>query len=137
MVNSSSNDKHSATTLGNMEEVAKVFKKFNANGDGKISTSERSSEVQRIMLEIDSDDNGFIDLKEFADFYRRGSNNGDESSNKELCDGFDLYDQDGNGLISAKKLHAVLKSLMIKSVDVDVDGDGCVNFEEFKKMVTA
>ncbi|KAF7144607.1 hypothetical protein RHSIM_Rhsim04G0081900 [Rhododendron simsii] len=55
---------------------------------------------------------------------------------------FDLYDKDGNVLISAKELHVVMKSLrekcsladcsrMIASVDVD----GCVNFEEFKKMM--
>ncbi|KAL7222805.1 hypothetical protein ACSBR1_024495 [Camellia fascicularis] len=53
---------------------------------------------------------------------------------------------DGNELISAKELQDVLKSLgekcswrdclkMIKSVDVD--GNGCVNFEEFKKMMNA
>ncbi|KAL7203239.1 hypothetical protein ACSBR2_016524 [Camellia fascicularis] len=98
------------------------------------------------MSEIDSNDDGFIDLHKFVDFHRKGSDDDDESSNKELCYAFDLYDQDGNGLISAKKLHAVLKSLvekcswrdclkMIKSVDVD--GNGCVNFEKFKKMMKA
>ncbi|KAI7981042.1 putative calcium-binding protein CML18 [Camellia lanceoleosa] len=107
------------------------------------------------MSEIDNDGNGFIDLHKFADFHRRESDksrpraehspphrqilgpplksdDSDESSNQELRDAFDLYDQDGNGLISAKKLHAVLKSLgekcswrdclkMIKSIDVDGD----------------
>ncbi|CAL5326065.1 probable calcium-binding protein CML18 [Camellia sinensis] len=158
MAKSSSNGKHSLTTLGNMEEVEKVFKKFDANGDGKISASELRAvlsalgsdtspeEVQRVMSEIDSDGDGFIDLREFANFHRRGSDDDDDSSSKELRDAFDLYDQDGNGLISVKELHSVLKSLgekcswrdclkMIKSVDVD--GDGCVNFEEFKKMMKA
>uniref|UniRef100_A0A5B7BEG3 Putative calcium-binding protein CML18 n=1 Tax=Davidia involucrata TaxID=16924 RepID=A0A5B7BEG3_DAVIN len=143
-------------SLGNMDEVEKVFKKFDANGDGKISVSELRAilkalgtdtspdELQRIMSEIDKDGDGFIDLKEFTDFHRGGSD-GDGSSTKELREAFDLYDRDKNGLISASELHAVLKSLgekctlkdcsrMISSVDVD--GDGSVNFEEFKKMMT-
>ncbi|KAL7253124.1 hypothetical protein ACSBR1_007611 [Camellia fascicularis] len=84
------------------------------------------------MLEIDNDNDRFSDLHEIG---RR-----DENSNKELRDASNLYNQDGNELISAKKLHAVLESLeencslrdclkMIKYVYVDVDGDGCVNFE--------
>ncbi|XP_028096828.1 probable calcium-binding protein CML18 [Camellia sinensis] len=98
------------------------------------------------MSEIDSNDDGFIDLHKFIDFHRKGSDDDDESSSKELCYVFDLYDQDGNGLISAKKLHIVLKSLgekcswrdclkMIESVDVD--GNGCINFEKFKKIMKA
>lgn len=57
-----------------------------------------------------------------------------------------MYDADSNGLISAKELHRVLRQLgdkcsvadcsrMIRSVDAD--GDGSVNFDEFKKMMGA
>lgn len=134
------------------EEVEKVFNKFDTNGDGKISKTELGSilnglgsatsadEVARIMSELDTDGDGFIDLNEFKAFHCRGGDN-----NKELKEAFDLYDKDKNGKISVNELHSVLKSLgekcslkdcrkMISSVDVD--GDGCVNFEEFKKMMT-
>lgn len=141
--------------LQNMEEVEKVFNRFDANGDGKISVSELGSvldslgstfsssvEVQRIMDEIDSDRDGFISLPEFASFCRAGSKDGGAS---ELLEAFNLYDQDQNGLISAGELHLVLNRLgmkcsledchrMIRSVDSD--GDGNVNFEEFEKMMT-
>ncbi|XAR71412.1 hypothetical protein NMG60_11028661 [Bertholletia excelsa] len=148
------------TSLGGMDEVERVFKKFDADGDGRISATELRAvlralgsdtspeNVASVMSEIDKDGDGFIDLKEFADFHRRGSDGGDSSSssNKELRDAFDLYDRDKSGSISASELHAVLKSLgekcslkdcrrMISSVDQD--GDGCVNFEEFKKMMKA
>ncbi|XP_073309811.1 probable calcium-binding protein CML18 [Primulina huaijiensis] len=134
------------------EELRQVFKKFDTNDDGKISPSELGAvlngldsrttedEVARIMSELDIDGDGFIDLNEFKAFHCVGGD-----SNKELREAFDLYDQDKNGKISAKELHTVLRGLgekcslkdcrrMIGSVDVD--GDGCVDFEEFKKMMT-
>ncbi|KAL6994479.1 hypothetical protein U1Q18_012583, partial [Sarracenia purpurea var. burkii] len=125
------------------------------NEDGKISASElravlealgsdtTAKEVKRVMSELDTDNDGFIDLKEFTDFHRKGTI-GNVGKSQEFRDAFDLYDCDKNGLISARELHDVLKSLgekcsledysrMIGSVDVD--GDGCVNLEEFKMMM--
>uniref|UniRef100_A0A2N9EQ98 EF-hand domain-containing protein n=1 Tax=Fagus sylvatica TaxID=28930 RepID=A0A2N9EQ98_FAGSY len=146
-----------SSSTGSMEEVKKIFNKFDKNGDGKISRDElkdvlhalgsktTSDEVKRIMSEIDKDGNGFISLEEFAEFHLGGpSVDGSQGSTKELRDAFDLYDLDKNGLISANELHEVLKRLgekctladctkMISSVDTD--GDGHVNFDEFKNMM--
>ncbi|KAF3961751.1 hypothetical protein CMV_013670 [Castanea mollissima] len=145
----------SSSSLGTTDEVKKIFNKFDKNGDGKISRDElkdilhalgsrtTADEVSRIMSEIDKDGDGFISLDEFAEFHKGGSSSS-ESSTKELRDAFDLYDLDKNGLISANELHEVLRRLgekctlnecskMISSVDKD--GDGHVNFEEFKNMM--
>ncbi|KAH7847429.1 hypothetical protein Vadar_025930 [Vaccinium darrowii] len=154
-------NQRSGSSLGDMDEVKKVFDKFDTNGDGKISVSElrsvfkalgvdriSSEDIKEAVTEIDKDGDGAIDLHEFADFQRAtaapGGGGGGRGSGKETSDAFEIYDRDKNGLISAQELHEVMKGLgekcsvhdcarMIGSVDVD--GDGCVNFEEFKKMM--
>ncbi|KAL3526969.1 hypothetical protein ACH5RR_011625 [Cinchona calisaya] len=154
---SASNGTVVKTGKNQMEQVKQMFNKFDANGDGKISLSDLGNilnalgwktspeEVEQLMKEIDTDGDGFIDLNEFEAFFFSGANQaGDGSNNKELREAFNLYDKDKNGKISANELHSVLKSLgdkcslsdcrkMIRSVDVD--GDGHVNFEEFKRMM--
>ncbi|CAK9151364.1 unnamed protein product, partial [Ilex paraguariensis] len=90
-------------------------------------------ELHRTMTEIDTDRDGFIDLKEFIDFHREDWIH---------RDAFDMYDKDKNDFIFVVELHTVLKSFgegcslndcrkMISSVD----GDGSINFNEFKKLM--
>lgn len=145
-------------------EVEQVFRRYDANGDGKISAEELASvlralgappgpgEVRRMMDEMDADRDGFVDLAEFVAFHcgpsgGAGAGEGQEDATEaELREAFRMYDADHNGLISARELHRVLRQLgdkcsvadcsrMIRSVDAD--GDGSVNFDEFKKMMGA
>ncbi|XP_020215806.1 probable calcium-binding protein CML26 [Cajanus cajan] len=144
----------SSVYLQDMDELKRVFSRFDANGDGKISVNELDNvlrtlgsgvppeELQRVMDDLDTDHDGFINLSEFAAFCRSDTTDGGDT---ELRDAFNLYDQDKNGLISATELYQVLNRLgmrcsvdechnMIKSVDSD--GDGNVNFSEFKRMMS-
>ncbi|KAF8725514.1 hypothetical protein HU200_020044 [Digitaria exilis] len=139
-------------------EVERVFRRYDANGDGKISAEELASvlkalgatpgpgEVRRMMDEMDADRDGFVDLAEFVAFHCGGGGQEEDASEAELREAFRMYDADSNGLISAHELHRVLRQLgdkcsvadcsrMIRSVDAD--GDGSVNFDEFKKMMGA
>ncbi|PIN23659.1 Calmodulin and related proteins (EF-Hand superfamily) [Handroanthus impetiginosus] len=145
-----------AIYLQDMNEVRKVFDRFDANSDGKISAEElrgvlnalgsdtSPEEVARMMEEIDTDKDGHINLDEFAAFCN-GNSDPYQSAEKELKEAFELYDQDHDGKISAEELHKILTRLgehcsvndcagMIKSVDSD--GDGYVCFSEFRKMMT-
>lgn len=146
-----------SNSFGSMEDIRKIFNKFDKNGDGKISSDEvkdslkelgvqtTTDQVQYMMQEYDKDGDGYIDLDEFVEFIQHGGKDCDGDNNKELKDAFDLYDGDKNGLISANELHKVMKNLGLKCSmsdcmkmisQVDEDGDGSVNFEEFKKMMS-
>jgi len=139
-------------------EIKKVFSRFDADGDGRISPSELAAvahaisppatesaggrEVGAMMEELDADRDGFVDLGEFEAFHARGSG---RDLDAELRDAFDVYDINGDGRISVAELSKVLARIgegcsaeecerMVASVDVD--GDGCVGFEEFKRMMS-
>ncbi|XP_010271345.1 PREDICTED: probable calcium-binding protein CML25 [Nelumbo nucifera] len=138
-----------------VEELGAVFKKFDMNGDGKISWSELGSimenlgnpvteeELQKMVKVVDLDGNGFIDLNEFIDLNTNGVDS--EKAVEDLRHAFMIFDTDGNGSISPEELQAVFRSLgddkcsiadckkMIRGVDCD--GDGLISFEEFKNMM--
>ena len=65
---------------------------------------------------------------------------------EELRQAFDLFDTDGSGTIDPKELRVAMQSLGFETKnqtiyqmiqDIDKDGDGDVNFDEFLEMMTS
>eukprot|EP01018_Ginkgo_biloba_P034716 Gb_22573 [translate_table: standard] len=138
-----------------IRELTEVFRYFDADGDGKISAVELKAvlgslgeelcdkELRDMIQEVDSDGDGCIDLQDFIRLNTRILIDSDAES--ELREAFRLFDIDQRGCITAKGLHQMMSRLgedsslddchlMIKQVDFD--GDGVVNFREFKHMMT-
>lgn len=133
------------------DDLAKVFKSFDANGDGKLSMEEvkdgylnhygrvmSDEEVEQMFQSVDTDNSGFIDYTEFV---VAATNSSALNSQEKLHAAFRMFDKDGSGIISAEEIREVLcfggtNSLSAEAVDgiikqVDENGDGEIQFEEF------
>lgn len=130
-----------------------AFKVYDANGDGQICMTELGAvlrslgggeisdpELQQIMDDVDKNRDGFISLDEFKEVH-------EDVGEDHIREAFVMFDRDGNNLICADELRAVMRSLgerghsledcrrMIRSVDRD--GDGFVDFKEFQHLLSA
>ena len=141
-------------TEDKMNEFKEAFNIFDKDRDGYITAKElgdlirnlgqtpSEAELQNMINEVDINNNGAIDFKEFLDIMIKKLK--DSENEEELIEAFKIFDRDGNGLISADELLHVMVSLgentnleeieeLIK--DADLDGDGFINYEEFVKLI--
>uniref|UniRef100_A0A8D2JFL3 EF-hand domain-containing protein n=1 Tax=Sciurus vulgaris TaxID=55149 RepID=A0A8D2JFL3_SCIVU len=127
-------------------EFKEAFFLFVKDSDGTITTKElgtvmrslgqnpTEAELQDMINEVDADGKGTIDFPEFLTMMARKMKD------------TDIFDEDGNGYISAAELRHVMTNLGEKLTDeevdemireADIDGEGQVNYEEFVQMMTA
>ncbi|EXB52665.1 putative calcium-binding protein CML25 [Morus notabilis] len=147
-------------------QFKQVFEVIDENGDGKISPSELSQvllclgykksiatkEAEGMVREMDGNGDGFVDLDEFMDVVINAaasdgiSSSGGSEENEHLMDAFLVFDIDKNGKISPEELRRVLVKLGCDNCSLrecrrmingaDKNGDGFVDFEEFRLMMT-
>ncbi|CAM6018065.1 unnamed protein product [Sphagnum balticum] len=140
------------TSCSSSSELAEVFRYFDKNGVGKISTVElglvlsslgieyTDKELELMVREVDVDGDGFIDLEEFINLNKLASQAimaGEDDNNTEhqenstaaelevLRDAFHVFDVEKKGYISADSLHRVLSGL----------GDECITLEDCRRMI--
>lgn len=111
-------------------------------------------DAEEMLKGVDENGDGLIDFEEFCvlgeklvmGFEGKKKRKVEDEDEDELREAFGVFDKDKDGLISVEELSLVLCSLgmnegkkvenckeMIKKVDLD--GDGMVNFDEFKRMM--
>lgn len=143
------------------EQIAvlqKCFNSFDREKTGSIST-EMVAEILRLMgqpfdkkileeliEEVDEDKSGRLEFDEFVQLAAKFIvEEDDEAMQKELREAFRLYDKQGNGFIPTSCLREILKELDdalsdeeldIMIEEIDSDGSGTVDFDEFMEMMT-
>ncbi|EZG72286.1 calmodulin [Gregarina niphandrodes] len=143
-------------TEDQIAEFREAFTLFDTDGDGNISTKElgtvmrsvgqnpTEADLQEMVAEVDENRTGVIRFKDFLNLMVRKMRETD--TEEELIEAFQVFDREGNGLITAQELRHVLTQLGEKLSpeeadlmisEADVDGDGQINYEEFVKMMMA
>lgn len=130
-------------------ELKKIFKNFDENGDGVLSYEEftigytklygkalSNLEMAKLIEEIDTDKSGKIEFNEFLTATFSKSKNLNEENLKEA---FSKFDTDNSGKLSVHELLSLfdnneeyVNELLFK---VDENNDGEVDFDEFRKLM--
>jgi len=139
-----------------LKRLYRRFKKLDKDGSGTLTTDEFLSIPQlamnplleRLIAIFDTNKDEEIEFKEFIQALSTFSAKGDKEGKLKFA--FQIYDIDCDGFISNGELFQVLKMMVGSNLDdvqlqqivdktileADLDRDGKISYEEFKKMIT-
>ncbi|KAL5974887.1 hypothetical protein ACLOJK_031561 [Asimina triloba] len=150
-----------------------VFRSLDCDGDGMVTADELCRALHRLGFEADADeletavkshikpDNSGLEFDDFVAlqeslgaggqssiFFDDGAAVDDDeaAAESDLSEAFKVFDEDGDGFISARELQSVLQKLGVpegRDMDrvelmicsADSDRDGLVDFHEFKNLM--
>lgn len=109
-----------------------------------IKISEKN--LQEVIAETDEDGSGELEFEEFVELAAKFLIEEDEEALKaELKEAFRIYDKGGNGYITTDVLREILRELDNRLTEadldgiieeVDEDGSGTLDFDEFMEMMS-
>ena len=109
----------------------------------KLEQYIQKNQIITLMKKIDTDGSGEIEFDEFIEFMRNLSKE-DELDEDALKEVFKLFDRDEKGYLTPESVYHIFLALgeKIKLEDIiailkenDIDGDGNLNFEDFKMLM--
>ncbi|EDX03802.1 troponin C [Drosophila sechellia] len=140
-----------------MDIMRKAFQMFDTQKTGFIETLRLKtilnsmgqmfddSELQALIDDNDPEDTGKVNFDGFCSIAAHFLEEEDaEAIQKELKEAFRLYDREGNGYITTSTLKEILAALDDKLsssdldgiiAEIDTDGSGTVDFDEFMEMM--
>lgn len=139
--------------------MRKAFQMFDTTKCGFIDTVKISTilntlgqqfdegELQDLIDEEDPEETGKVNFDQFANIASNFliEDEDAEAMQQELKEAFRLYDREGNGYITTSTLKEILAALDDKLTnddldgminEIDADGSGTVDFDEFMEMMT-
>ena len=143
-------------TEEDLGELQRAFTAINTSNTGKITideleegfeahSAEAKEEVKAIFDEVDLDGNGEI---EFTEWIVASIDKQSLITDEKLKLAFQLFDKDGGGQIDALEVRATITGSDSSTIDdeeaklwesiiaeVDIDGSGHIEFDEFCKMI--
>ncbi len=141
-------------TLEEINEYKAAFTLFDKDSDGKISSDElgllmrslgqnfSNKDLYKIIVAIDSDKNGTIELHEFLNLM--AENRLVNEDQQTLIKSFKYFDRDNNGTIDFEEFKHVMSTVAEKFtkeelealIDVaEVDSKGRFNYKELLKLM--
>ena len=135
-------------------DLVDAFNIFDKDKDGFITVKEleaamvalgynlSNDEIRNLVSYYDKDASGTVDISEFIELMRHKIQEQEEEN--EILEIFELYDRNGDGLLSKEELLMVLQEVG-EEIDqeeinlffevADSDGDGQLNYYEFSKIM--
>ncbi|XP_064085628.1 troponin C, isotype gamma-like isoform X1 [Macrobrachium nipponense] len=141
-----------------IDTLRKAFDSFDMEKQGFITTETvktilrmmgvkiSEANLAEVIAETDEDGSGQLEFEEFVSLAAKFLIEEDEESLKaELKEAFRIYDKEGNGFITTDVLKEILSEIDNKLTpadldgiieEVDEDGSGTLDFDEFMEMMT-
>eukprot|EP00914_Ancora_sagittata_P001760 GHVO01004200.1.p1 GENE.GHVO01004200.1~~GHVO01004200.1.p1 ORF type:complete len:523 (+),score=99.29 GHVO01004200.1:36-1604(+) len=150
------------TTVEETQQLTGIFRKLDKNGDGQLDRDELKegykllmkmkgvdvskldeeaveAEIEQVLQSVDFDQNGYL---EYSEFVTVAMDRKVLMSRDRLRRAFNVFDTDGSGKISSDELLKLFEAYDIGRTEceniireIDTDGDGEVDFEEFALML--
>jgi calcium-dependent protein kinase len=137
-----------------MSALRSTFLELDTNSDGQLTVAEMKEgiskaglgeipELQTIMAEVDADGSGVID---YTEFLAAALDKRVYMKENVIWTAFRVFDRNGDGHISQEELKLVLQDDSVEKVcgdkaiadllsEIDGNGDGMIDFEEFMAMM--